>query len=118
MSVVLWQSGLDEKWWADSMECFTYLRNVQDLLSDGKTQYERHFEKPSDSFMDNGCILSDFFTRSVKAPPIWSESFIWNIPRIRTNVGENLQRCVDMECTMTGTHVIRIVNCTCAMVNR
>ena len=36
-SAVLLQSGLDEKWWADSMECSTYLRNVTDLLSDGKT---------------------------------------------------------------------------------
>ena len=35
-SAVLSQSGLDEKWWADSMECDTYLRNIQDLLSDGK----------------------------------------------------------------------------------
>ena len=33
-SAVLLQSGLDEKWWADSMECFSYLRNIQDLLSD------------------------------------------------------------------------------------
>ena len=40
-SAVLLQSGLDEKWWADSMECYTYLRNVTDLLSDGKTPYER-----------------------------------------------------------------------------
>ena len=37
MSAVLLQSGLDENWWADSMECFAYLRNIQDLLSDGKT---------------------------------------------------------------------------------
>ena len=42
-SAVLLQSGLDEKWWADSMECYTYLRNVTDLLSDGKTPYERRF---------------------------------------------------------------------------
>ena len=33
-SAVLLQSGLNENWWADSMECYTYLRNVQDLLSD------------------------------------------------------------------------------------
>ena len=32
----LLQSGLNESWWADSMECYTYLRNVTDLLSDGK----------------------------------------------------------------------------------
>ena len=36
-SAVLLQSGLNENWWADSMECYTYLRNVTDLLSDGKT---------------------------------------------------------------------------------
>ena len=36
-SAVLLQSGLDESWWADSMECYTFLRNVTDLLSDGKT---------------------------------------------------------------------------------
>ena len=45
-SAVLLQSGLDGKWWADSMERFTYLRNVQDLLSDGKTPYERRFGQP------------------------------------------------------------------------
>ena len=36
-SAVLLQSGLDEKWWSDSMECYCYLRNIQDLLADGKT---------------------------------------------------------------------------------
>ena len=45
-SAVLLQSGLDEKWWADSMECYTYLRNIQDLLSDRKTPYERRFGEP------------------------------------------------------------------------
>ena len=39
-SAVLLQSGLkNESWWADSMECYTYLRNVTDLLSDGKTPF-------------------------------------------------------------------------------
>ena len=45
-SAVLLQSGLNESWWADSMECFTYLRNVTDLKSDGKTPYERRFGQP------------------------------------------------------------------------
>ena len=45
-SAVLLKSGLDENWWADSMECKIYLRNIQDLLSDGKTPYERRFGKP------------------------------------------------------------------------
>ena len=47
-SAVLLQSGLNESWWADSMECYTYLRNMQDLLSDGKTPYERRFGMPFD----------------------------------------------------------------------
>ena len=43
---VLLQSGLNESWWADSMECKTNLRNIQDFLSDGKTPYERRFGQP------------------------------------------------------------------------
>ena len=45
-SAVLLQSALDENWCADSMKCCTYLRNVQDLFSDGKTPHERRFGKP------------------------------------------------------------------------
>ena len=45
-SAVLLQSGLNESWWADFMKCYTYLRNVTDLLSDGKTPYERRFGQP------------------------------------------------------------------------
>ena len=52
-SAVLLHSGLDEKWWADSMERFSYLRNIQDLFSDGKTPYERRFGEPF-----NGPIIS------------------------------------------------------------
>ena len=45
-NAVLLQSGLNESWWADSMEYYTYLRNVTDLLSDGKTPCERRFGQP------------------------------------------------------------------------
>ena len=45
-SAVLYQSGLNENCWADSMECYSYLRNVTDLLSDGKTPCERRFGQP------------------------------------------------------------------------
>ena len=31
-SAALLQSGLDNEWWAESMEFYCYLRNVQDLL--------------------------------------------------------------------------------------
>ena len=39
------QSGLDEQWWAQPMECCCYCRNVQDLLSDGNTPHERRCEE-------------------------------------------------------------------------
>ena len=42
---MLLQSGLGNEWWA-SMTCHTYLRNIQDLLSDGKTPHERRFGMP------------------------------------------------------------------------
>ena len=45
-SAVLLQSGLDEKWWSDSMECYCCLRNVQEFLADGKTPYGRRFGEP------------------------------------------------------------------------
>ena len=45
-SAVLLQSGLDERWWSDSMECYCSRRNVQDLLADGKTPCERRFGEP------------------------------------------------------------------------
>ena len=47
-SAVLSQSGLDKEWWVDSMECCCYQRNIQDLLCDGKTPYERRFGMPFD----------------------------------------------------------------------
>ena len=43
---MLLQSGLGNEWWADSMECYCYLRNIEDLLSDGKTPFERQFGMP------------------------------------------------------------------------
>ena len=45
-SAVLPQSGLDERWWSYSMECYCYLRSVQDLLPDGKTPYKWRFGEP------------------------------------------------------------------------
>ena len=43
---MLLQSGLDKEWWADSMECYCFLRNMHDLLSDGKTPNEWLFGMP------------------------------------------------------------------------
>ena len=46
-SAAMLQSGLNESWWADFLENISYLRNIQDLLSGGKTSYERRFGNPS-----------------------------------------------------------------------
>ena len=72
-SAVLLQSGLGEKLWADSIECYCYLRNTQDLLSDGKTPYERRFgeplKKPNNSiWFDDRITL--FCQRPVKTSPV------------------------------------------------
>ena len=41
-SAVLLPSGSDDKWWSDSLECYYYLQDGQDLLADVKSQYERN----------------------------------------------------------------------------
>ena len=43
---MLLQSGVANEWWTDSMECYCYLRNIQDLVSDGKSPYESRFGIP------------------------------------------------------------------------
>ncbi|MHC4951072.1 MAG: hypothetical protein ACYTEU_08835, partial [Planctomycetota bacterium] len=42
-SCVLVQSGLDEKWWAEAMLCFCFLRNVSLVLETGSTAYKERF---------------------------------------------------------------------------
>ena len=65
-SAVLLQSGLDENWWGDSMECYTYLRNVTDLLSDGKTPYERRFGQPFEGSIIPFGSLVEYHPRTAK----------------------------------------------------
>ena len=38
---MLLQSGLNENWLADSMECYCYLRNIQDRFSDEEKHLAR-----------------------------------------------------------------------------
>ena len=65
-SAVLLQSGLNESWWADSMECYTYLRIVPDLLSDGKTPYKRRFGKPFEGPIIPFVSLVEYYPISAK----------------------------------------------------
>ena len=85
-SAVLMQSGVDENWWADSIECFSCLRNVTDLLSDGKTPYKRRFGQPFKGpiirFV-HWLSITLLLRRPVKNPSIWKESLTWIVHRIR-----------------------------------
>ena len=57
---------VNESWWADSMECFTYLRNVTDLLSDGKTPYGRRFGQPFKGPINPFGSLVEYYPISAK----------------------------------------------------
>ena len=81
-----------EIWWAEAMECYCFLRDVQDLLADGQTPHERRFNSPFDvpiiplgaevkfyhfSAKDQGRVHQ--FRHKVPS---------WNIHRVRVERGE------------------------------
>ena len=95
-SEVLLQPGLDNEWWAVSMECYFNLRNIQDLLYVGKTLYERRFGMPF-----NGPVIP--FGAMVEYHPIsakdhsglhqfGAKNLAKYIPRLYIVCGENLER--------------------------
>ena len=68
------------------MECYTYLRNVTDLLSDGKTPYERRFGQPFKapivpfgSWVEYHPIIAKDQSRIHQ---FGKESITWIVPRI------------------------------------
>ena len=94
-SAVLLQSSPNESWWADSTECYTYLRNVTDLLSDGKTPHERRFGqlfKGHHSIWFTGRVSPHNREGPVENPPIWKDSLTLIVPRIRSVRGGELGR--------------------------
>ena len=79
------------------MECYTYLRNVTDLLSDGKTPYERRFGQPFERPIIPLLSMveyhpANFCQRLVKTPPVREESVARNIPGIRVVRRWSLER--------------------------
>jgi hypothetical protein len=40
------QSGFVYAWWNQAMDYYCFVRNIVDILGDGKTSYERRFGKP------------------------------------------------------------------------
>ena len=77
------------------MECYTYLRNVTDLLSDGKTPYERRFGEPFNGPIIPFGSLVEYHTVTAKDQSKihqLKESLTWIVPWIRFVRGENLER--------------------------
>ena len=95
-SVVLLQSGLGNVWWADATECYCYLRNIQDLLSDGKTPCERRFgmsfNRPVIPFWSNGRISPYLCERPFDTTSVWFKSLARYIPGLWVARGWNLER--------------------------
>ena len=77
------------------MECYTNLRNVTHLLSDGKTPHERRFGQPCKGLIIPFGSLVEYITCNcegpVNNPSIWKESHTWIVPRIRSVRGRNLE---------------------------
>ena len=82
-SAVLLQSGSDDKWRLDSMECCCCLREYQDLLADGKSQNERRF---GESFQHMLCSRGEFgkkkfnwksWTHQKFIPEDWMQKKSW-----------------------------------------
>ena len=94
-SAVLLQSGHDGKWWSDPLECCCYLRNVQDLLADGKTPYERRFGEsfkgPIIPFGAAVEYLPNSERDKSKNPSIREESMIRNLSGLCFNRGRNME---------------------------
>ena len=92
-SAVLLQSGLDKEWWADYMECCCYLRNNQDLLSDGKTPYERRFRVPFNGpIIPFGAMVEyhrNFCKRPIEITSIWSQSLAKYFSAMHCTRGES-----------------------------
>ena len=79
-SAVLPQSGLDERWWSDSVECYC-------------TRYERRFGGPFKwPIIPCGAMSSVFTERSNENSSIWQESTTWNFSWLSTDRGGNLER--------------------------
>ena len=95
-SAVLLQSGLDNEWWADSMECYCYLRYVQDLLPDGKTPYERRFGMPYNEPVTPFGAMVEYHPISAKdmsrLHQFWPKSLANYIPRLCIVCGRKLER--------------------------
>ena len=78
------------------MECYCFLRNIQDLLFHGKTPYERRLGEPvkerTNSVWFDGRVSPCFCQRPVATASVRQEILTRNIPRSCIVCGRNLER--------------------------
>ena len=93
-SAVLLQSGLNDSWWRDSMECYTCVRNVTDYYLMGtrllKVLLGNHL-KELFFYLVHWLSITQNCGGSVANPSFWKESLNWIVPRIRSVRGGNLE---------------------------
>ena len=93
---VLLQSGLNEEWWSDSMKCFYYLQNVQNLLANGKSQIWTKIwgivQRTNCTFWRTGWISQNSQKDKSKNLLIWKENchmiFLLVMPYSRVRIWE------------------------------
>ena len=90
---VLLQSGLDENGWAGSMEGCCYLRNIQDLLSDGKTPYERRFGEPLKRTSNSIWFVAEYHPISVE-----------DLSRLH-QFGKQVLPCISLGCALLAERI-------------
>ena len=95
-SAVLLQSGLDENWWTDSIECCCYLRTCPGPLADWKTPYERRLgetiQRTDHSVWFIGWVLHHFCEIPVATALVRLKSLPRYIPWKCVTFGSNLER--------------------------
>ena len=88
------QSGVDNEWWVDSMEFYSYLRHIQDLWFDGKTPYERRFGMPFNGpVIPFGALVENHFISAndqSRLHQFWSKSLVRFFSRLCIIREENL----------------------------
>ena len=78
------------------MECYCYLRKIQDLLSDAKTAYERRSgEALKGQIIPFGSMIGYHFISAKdlsRLHQFGKKVFTWNIPRICLVCRENFEK--------------------------
>ena len=81
------------------MECFSFLRNIQHLLYDGKTPYERRFGRAL-SWTSLLWLYLLFLVRlggwETEKPEAWSEIILSAIPKKTDKVGLQSMRYISL----------------------